>query len=125
MGPVIALCVFIAVPWTIISQMRGIYFDDGADALSYRVYFFRRSLRLSEIADANCQTKMAHDDPFSFVINMIGHHATDEPKSKRYIVNLSGEVGARRVIFYSKYKRDQFLSLLRRFAPQCRITRWS
>jgi hypothetical protein len=44
------------------------------------------------------------------------------PQSKRYIVNVSGEFGARRIILHSKYKRDQFLSLLRAFAPQCRIT---
>jgi hypothetical protein len=110
--------------WTLIGQLRGIYFNRDADKLSYPMFFFRRSVHLSEIADANCQTKVGEDDPLSFVIRLLGHTPTDQSKSKRYIVNLSGEFGARRVIFHGKYKRDQFLSLLRRYSPQCRITRW-
>lgn len=109
--------------WTLIGQLLGIYFDQAADKLSYPMLFFRRSIHLSQIADANCQTKVGEDDPFSFVIRLLGHTPTDKSQSKRYIVNLSGDFGARRVIFHGKYKRDQFLSLLRRYAPQCRITR--
>jgi hypothetical protein len=114
----VALC-------TLLLQLRGIHFDRGADRLSYPMYCFRRSTRLSEIDDANCQTRAGEDDPFSFVIRLLGHTPADRSKSKRYIVNLSGGFGARRVVFQSKYKRDQFLSLLRSFAPQARITRWS
>jgi hypothetical protein len=110
--------------WTLIGQLRGIYFDRNTDKLSYPMFFFRRSVHLSKIADANCQTKVGEDDPLSFVISLLGHTPTDQSKSKRYIVNLSGDFGARRVIFHGKYKRDQFLSLLRKNAPQCRITRW-
>lgn len=110
--------------WTLSCQLRGVYFDRNADKLSYPMFFFRRSVHLSKIADANCQTKVGEDDPFSFVIRLLGHTPTEQSQSKRYIVNLSGEFGARRVIFHGKYKRDQFLSLLRRNAPQCRITRW-
>lgn len=44
--------------------------------------------------------------------------------TRRYFVNLSGGFGARRIAFHTKYKRDQFLSLLRAHAPDCRITRW-
>lgn len=120
------LCSVLAfVPWAAISQLGGLYFDRNADKLSYPLFLFRRSVRLSAIADANCQTKMGHDDPFSILVSLIGLRATDDPKSKRYIVNLSGEFGARRIVLHSKYKRDQFLSLLQSFAPQCRITRWT
>jgi hypothetical protein len=118
-------CLLASVPWAIVSQLRGLYFDRGADKLSYPLYFFRRSVRLSEIADANCQTKPGHDDPFSILVGLIGLRATDDPRSKRYIVNLSGDFGARRIVLHSKYKRDQFLSLVRSFAPECRITRWT
>jgi hypothetical protein len=111
--------------YTLVVQLRGIHFNRGSDNLSYPMYFFRRSVRLSEIQDANCQTKVGDDDPFSFVIRSLGHTPTDQSKSKRYIANLSGEFGARRVVLHSKYKRDQFLSLLRSYAPQCRITRWT
>ncbi|MGY2811977.1 hypothetical protein ACVIHF_008707 [Bradyrhizobium sp. USDA 4506] len=42
--------------------------------------------------------------------------------TKRYFVNLSGNFGSRRIVFHTKNKRDQFLSLIRSFAPQVRIT---
>jgi hypothetical protein len=125
MDTAIFSCLLASVPWAIVSQLRGLYFDRGADKLSYPLYFFRRSVRLSEIADANCQTKTGHDDPFSILVGLIGLRATDNPRSKRYIVNLSGDFGARRIVLHSKYKRDEFLSLVRSFAPECRITRWT
>lgn len=127
-GPAINRMVWLAAfvgIWTLFVQLRGLYFDRAADRLSYPMLFFRRSIQLSKIDDANCQTKMGTDDPLSFAIKLLGHMPTDKSESKRYIVNMSGEFGARRVIFHSKYKRDQFLSLLRSFAPQVRITRWS
>jgi hypothetical protein len=127
-GPAINRMVWLAAfvgIWTLSVQLRGLYFDRAADRLSYPMLFFRRSIQLSKIDDANCQTKMGTDDPLSFAIKLLGHTPTDKSESKRYIVNMSGEFGARRVIFHSKYKRDQFLSLLRSFAPQVRITRWS
>jgi hypothetical protein len=89
------------------------------------MFCFRRSISLSKIDDANCQIKMGTDDALSFAIKPLGHTPTDKSESKRYVVNMSGEFSAMRVIFHSKYKRDQFLSLLRSFAPQVRITRWS
>lgn len=127
-GPAIDRMVWLAAfvgIWTLFVQLRGLYFDRAADRLSYPMLFFRRSIQLSKIDDANCQTKMGTDDPLSFAIKLLGHTPTDKSESKRYIVNMSGEFGARRVVFHSKYKRDQFLSLLRSFAPQVRITRWS
>jgi hypothetical protein len=123
-GRMVWLAAFVGI-WTLFVQLRGLYFDRAADSLSYPMLFFRRSISLSKIDDANCQTKMGTDDPLNFAIKLLGHTPTDKSESKRYIVNISGEFGARRVIFHSKYKRDQFLSLLRSFAPQARITRWS
>lgn len=127
-GPAINRMVLLAALvgiWTLFVQLRGLYFNRAADTLSYPMLFFRRSIQLSKIDDANCQTKIGEDDPLSFAIKLLGHAPRDSSPSKRYIVNMSGAFGARRVIFHSKYKRDQFLSLLRAFAPQARITRWS
>lgn len=127
-GPAINRMVWLAAfvgIWTLFVQLRGLYFDRAADRLSYPMLLFRRSIQLSKIDDANCQTKKGTDDPLGLAIKLLGHTPTDKSESKRYIVNMSGEFGARRIIFHSKYKRDQFLSLLRSFAPQVRITRWS
>lgn len=127
-GPAIGRMIWLALVvgvWTLGVQLCGLYFDRATDKLSYPMLFFRRSIPLSKIDDANCQTITGENDPISFAIKFIGHTPRESSPSKRYIVNVSGEFGARRVIFHSKYKRDQFLSLLRSFAPQVRITRWS
>ncbi len=123
-GPAVNKAIWIGVlvgAWTLIVQLRGIYFN--GDRLSYPILFFRRSVRLSHIADANCQATSGEDDPLSFVLSFFGT-PNGSSRSKRYTVNLSGDFGARRVIFHDKYKRDEFLSLLRRSAPNARITRW-
>jgi hypothetical protein len=104
-------------------HLRGYVFDPARDALYYPMRILRRSLRLSQVTDANCQTvtKRIRSDPRSF--GEIGSIKTRIVT--RYNANLSGEFGSRRVIFYSRYKRDQFISLLREYAPHVRITRWS
>ncbi|MCC8971208.1 hypothetical protein [Bradyrhizobium brasilense] len=90
--------------------------------LSYPYYFLRRTVRLSEISDANCQT---YSKQVADLLSSILLGGNRRKTSKHYVVNLSGDFGARRIVFRSKYKRDQFLSLIRAFAPQVRITRWS
>lgn len=125
-GRIIVTSLFVAV-YALVNQLRGVQFDRKADELSYPMYLFRRNIHLSKIADANCQIKVGEDNPIMLIVRLMGltPNARDRSESKRYLVNLSGDFGARRVIFHDKYKRDQFLSLLRSFAPQVRITRWS
>lgn len=119
--------VFVALgPLAFFSQILGFSFDEAKNRLSYPLYAFRRKVRLSEIDDANCQT--ITKPAFQITNTIIGLISIGQIKglgnTKRYFVNLSGEFGARRVVFHTKYKRDQFLSLLRAYAPNCRITRW-
>ncbi|HKU08838.1 MAG TPA: hypothetical protein VJR30_22450 [Bradyrhizobium sp.] len=113
-------------PISFIAQIRGFAFNGEQDRLSFPRYVLRRSIRLSEIHDANCQTTTK--PAFQITNTIIGLVSVGNIKglgtTKRYFVNLSGDFGARRIVFHTKYKRDQFLSLLRGFAPQCRITRW-
>jgi hypothetical protein len=106
----------------LIVQLIGFSFNAEKNLLSYPYYFLRRKVHLSEIDDANCQvvTKQGFD-----LASVIGERTSGPKTTKRYDVNLSGEFGARRIVFHSKYKRDEFLSLIRKYAPHVRITRWS
>ena len=112
--------------FALVTQLRGFLFNGRQDSLSYPLTVFRRQVQISDIRDANCQT--ITKPAFHITNTIIGLVSVGQVKglgtTKRYIVNMSGEFGARRVIFHTKYKRDQFLSLLRSFAPHVRITRW-
>lgn len=124
------LCLLLAYvslgPLAAWAQLTGTVFDGPRNTLSYPVHVFRRSVPLSEIRDANAQT--ITKPAFQITNTIIGFISIGQIKglgnTKRYLVNLSGEFGARRIAFHTKYKRDQFLSLLRTYAPDCRITRW-
>jgi hypothetical protein len=72
-------------------------------------FVFQRTVRLSQIHDANCEFEYRKffDMPIQY-----------------YMVNLSGDFGMRQVTFVTKSRRDQFLSLLSRYAADCNITRW-
>jgi hypothetical protein len=113
-------------PLAVWAKLMGTVFDGPRDTLSYPMYVLRRSVRLSGIRDANAQT--ITKPAFQMTNTIIGLISVGQIKglgsTKRYFVNLSGEFGARRIAFHTKYKRDQFLSLLRAYAPDCRITRW-
>lgn len=124
LGGIMIVAAPISFPVLLFVHLSGYLFDAAQDRLSYPMYVFRRSLALSQIGDANCQTtfQRIRTDPGDF------GEARGRVKTRtvrRYFANLSGDFGTRRVVFFSKYKRDQFLSLLRRNAPQARITRWS
>lgn len=122
----LAVAFVILGPLAFFSQILGVAFNAARDRLSYPLYVFRRTVRLSEIHDANSQTMTK--PAFQITNTIIGLVSVGQIKglgtTKRYFVNMSGDFGARRIVFHTKYKRDQFLSLLRSFAPQCRITRW-
>ncbi|WP_338692476.1 DUF4339 domain-containing protein [Bradyrhizobium sp. 26S5] len=113
-------------PVALISQLLGVTFNAAKDTLSYPLYVFRRKIRLSEIRDANSQT--ITKPAFQITNTIIGMVSVGQIKglgtTKRYFANMSGDFGSRRIVFHTKSKRDQFFSLLRRYAPQCRITRW-
>jgi hypothetical protein len=124
---VLAALLFLGVGlFALMTQLRGIYFNGPKDSLSYPLTVFRRGVQISDVRDANCQT--ITKPAFHITNTIIGIVSVGQIKglgtTKRYILNMSGEFGSRRVIFHTKYKRDQFLSLLRRFAPHVRITRW-
>lgn len=106
----------------IIAHLMGTVFDLDSDQLRYPSFILRRSIPLSGITDANAQVVVR--SLMSGLANNIG----SGPKSradKQYAVNLSGNFGTRQVRFASRKRRDQFLSMIRRFAPQAHITRWT
>lgn len=105
-----------------IAHLMGIVFDLDGDQLHYPSFILRRSIPLSGITDANAQVVVR--SLMSGLANNIG----SGPKSradKQYAVNLSGNFGTRQVRFASRKRRDQFLSMIRRFSPQAHITRWT
>jgi len=119
----ILLVLFALVPISLTVQLIGYVFDTTTDRLRYPFYTIRRRVQLSEIRDANCQniTKRWSSDWG----RAIGESNKQSHVRRRYYVNLSGRFGARRLVFGSKYKRDQFLSALKQYAPRVKITRWS
>jgi hypothetical protein len=106
----------------VISQSMGTYFNVAKDRISYPYYAWRLRLPLSGIRDANAQTISKRG------VDVLASLGEKNPKHKtvhHHHVNLSGDFGARRLMFRSKFKRDQFLSILRSIRPDVRITRWS
>jgi hypothetical protein len=124
LGGIMIVAAPISVPVLLFVHLSGYVFDAAQDRLSYPMYVFRRRVSLSQVDDANCQTtfQRIRTDPADYGE---ARGRVKERTVRRYHANLSGDFGARRVVFFSKYKRDQFLSRLRRYAPQARITRWT
>lgn len=106
----------------IIAHLMGSVFDLNNDQLRYPSFILRRSIPLSGITDANAQVVVR--SLMSGLANNIGSGPKNRPE-KQYAVNLSGNFGTRQVRFASRKRRDQFLSMIRRFAPQAHITRWT
>jgi hypothetical protein len=107
---------------SILSQLLGTYFNVARDRLSYPYYAWRLRLPISAIQDANAQT--INKRGVDYLASM-GEKNIKHKTIHHYHVNLSGDFGARRLMFRSKFKRDQFLSILRAIRPDVRITRWS
>jgi hypothetical protein len=121
---VLAVLAFIGALW---SQFAGTVFDADNDKLTFPTYSIRRTVPLSEIRDANSEFVYGGTILGRIMGNMaraLNRQHTAKP-SRMYVVNLSGPFGSRQVRFLSKRRRDQFLSLLRRYAPQARITRFA
>lgn len=108
-------------------QFYGFVFDATADKLTIPTYLIQRSIPLSDIRDANSEF-VPGGTIFGAILAAAANATNKGPRSKArrlYVVNLSGPFGSRQARFLSKRRRDQFLSLLRRFAPQARITRFA
>lgn len=91
----------------------------GATRLRFPPFVLSRSVKLSEIADAICEFL----EPIRLPNWDAEGNRVKDGVLRRWAVNLSGHFGSRRLVFWSKKRRDQFLSLLSRAAPQCNITR--
>lgn len=118
-GLVVVPIVFVSA---LTSHLLGTHFNVPGDRLSYPYFAWRLGLPLSGIHDANAQTINKRG------VDVLASLGEKNPKYKtvhHYHVNLSGEFGARRLMFRSKYKRDQFLSILRTIRADVRVTRWS
>ena len=126
LSPTLGTIGFVVVPIAFVSaltsHLMGTHFDVPGDRLSYPYFAWRLRLPLSDIHDANAQTINKRG------VDVLASLGEKNPKYKtvhHYHVNLSGDFGARRLMFRSKFKRDQFLSILRAIRPNVRITRWS
>lgn len=126
LSPTFGMIGFVVVPGAfvaaLISHLMGTHFNVPGDRLSYPYFAWRLGLPLSGIHDANAQTINKRG------VDVLASLGEKNPKYKtvhHYHVNLSGDFGARRLMFRSKFKRDQFLSALRTIRPEVRITRWS
>lgn len=117
----LAVGTILFVLW-MIAHLMGIVFDLDSDLLHYPSFALRRSIPLSAITDANAQVVVRA--LMSTLANGIGSGPKSRP-DKQYAVNLSGDFGTRQVRFASRKRRDQFLSMIRRFAPHAHITRWT
>ncbi|TFW57945.1 hypothetical protein CT676_27505 [Bradyrhizobium sp. MOS001] len=121
-GTIGLVVVPIAFGLALTSHLMGTHFNVPGDRLSYPYFAWRLGLPLSGINDANAQTINKRG------VDVLASLGEKNPKYKtvhHYHVNLSGDFGARRLMFRSKFKRDQFLSILRTIRPDVRITRWS
>jgi hypothetical protein len=116
------LIAILSIPITLVVHFKGYVFDPARNLLSYPVYVSRRSISISEIRDANAQTISTKRAAFD-AGRVIGESRPQTVRSRSHLVNVSGDFGVRVMRFGARYKRDQFLSILRVVAPQCRITR--
>jgi hypothetical protein len=126
LSPTFGMIGFVVVPIAfasaLASHLMGTNFNVSGDRLSYPYFAWRLGLPLSGIHDANAQTINKRG------VDVLASLGEKNPKYKtvhHHHVNLSGDFGSRRLMFRSKFKRDQFLSILRTIRPDVRITRWS
>jgi hypothetical protein len=102
----------------------GTTFDVKNDVLTFPTLLFSRSISLSQIRDANAASLMRTYKVSGMFLD--GKKPKTQTFAHRiYAVDLSGNFGGRQVKFWSRKRRDQFLSVLRDLVPNCRITRWS
>lgn len=112
--------------WLGFVHFGGTIFDVTQDTLSFPTLLFRRSIRLSEIRDANVANLTRRFQVPNLALAGGGKGPATRASTQRiYAVDLSGDFGGRQVKFWSRKRRDQFLSNLRHLYPKIRITRWA
>jgi hypothetical protein len=118
----------------IVVHLIGVLLDPERDRLTYPTYFWRRSVPISEIRNANCETLIGHNPIgqgiFGLLIQTGSYGTSSGPKRKSrlprvYVVDVSGDDFGRQIRFGARYKRNKFLSNLQAVAPGCKITRGS
>lgn len=117
----------LSLPLAAAANFMGYVFDPDQDRLSFPWYLLRRSILISEIRDANAETittKHSYDpNTYARLAGDFSWKPTQTRTSRSHVVTVSGDFGVRIMRFGARYKRDQFLSILRAIAPQCRVTR--
>lgn len=112
--------------WLGFVHFAGTVFDVTQDTLTFPTLLFRRSVRLSEIRDANVANLTRRFQVPNFALAGGGKGPATRASIQRiYAVDLSGDFGGRQLKFWSRKRRDQFLSNLRHLCPKIRITRWA
>jgi hypothetical protein len=107
-------------------HFSGTVFDVKSDTLTFPTLLFTRSIRLSEIRDANAASlARTYKIPNMALAGGGGGSRTQTVVHRIYAVDLSGNFGGRQVKYWSRKRRDQFLSVLCHLRPDCRITRWA
>ena len=131
-GALVILLAIFTIPLCMIVNFMGYVFDPANDALRYPVFLIWCSIRLSQIKDVNAETiTTSHTAEAGTLGNIdLGRLAGSSKigpsrtvQRHRHLVTLSGDFGVRVMRFGARYKRDQFLSILRSQAPRIRITR--
>jgi hypothetical protein len=119
-----AIC-FIAI-WLGWVHFGGTVFDVKNDTLTFPTLLFSRSIPLSQIRDANAASlTRTYKVPNVALAGGGSGPKTQTVVHRVYAVDLSGNFGGRQVKFWSRKRRDQFLSVLRNLRPDCHITRWA
>jgi hypothetical protein len=117
----------LSAPLAAIANFLGYVFDPTQDRMSFPTYVIRRSVPISEIRDANAETittrRTFDPNKSARLAGDFSWKPTRKVTTRSHVVTVSGDFGVRIMRFGARYKRDQFLSILRAVAPQCRITR--
>ena len=112
--------------WIATVHFTGTIFNTGQDTLSFPTLLLRRKIYFSEIRDANVANLTRKIRVPNIALAGGGKGPATRTSTKRiYAVDLSGDFGGRQVKFWSRKRRDQFLSNLRDLCPKCHITRWA
>jgi hypothetical protein len=102
-------------------HLKGTVFDPPHNRLSYPRLVLRGSVALPEITDVASQTMTG----LPLKKEMSFAHGRTPGSIRRHVVDLSGAFGSRRLVFFSKYKRDLFLCLIQEYAPHVTVKQWA
>ncbi len=121
-----SVAVWFLAMWLGWVHFRGTIFDVKNDTLTFPTLLFSRSIPLSEIKDANAASLTRTYKVPNMALAAGGSGPQTHTEVQRIdAVDLSGKFGGRQVKFWSRKRRDQFLSVMRDLRPDCRITRWA